>query len=275
MIAGYGLNAGYHWDGEYLCWSVKELARIDMHEHAAKYPYSLRSPRRTRRVLLPDGGVVRFPLKEEYDRQARSIVGLFEPMGEKERKEKLKKDVLGHFLCPDEHSDLGLPDELNDPINTDEGPVVVGYPRPPPTEEASGSSSPTTYVVDPADMHAGAGYWWNTKGQRCRRDSVDRLYPVDKYGGRIVRRNAESSRPDHFPSRSWRQTFTPSDRLEWYKNMREQEKEVVTKAAAIVAMTAAKAIFATGSANGNIVEQAVPSIASSTVKAESPVYLKS
>ena len=39
-----------------------------------------------RRVVLPDVGVVRFPLKEEYDRQTRSISGLFEPMGEKERR---------------------------------------------------------------------------------------------------------------------------------------------------------------------------------------------
>ena len=52
VIAGYGLNAGYHWNGEYLCWSLKELARIDMHEHVAKYPYSLRSPHRTRRVFF-------------------------------------------------------------------------------------------------------------------------------------------------------------------------------------------------------------------------------
>ena len=41
VIAGYGLNAGYHWNGEYLCWSLKELARVDMHEHASKYPFSL------------------------------------------------------------------------------------------------------------------------------------------------------------------------------------------------------------------------------------------
>ena len=127
MIAGYGLNAGYHWNGECLCWSLKELARIDMHEHASKYPFSLRSPHRTRRVILPDGGVVRFPLKEEYDRQARSISGLFEPMGEKERIDKLKKDVLGHFECPDEHVDLGLPEEINDPIHRDES-KIVGIP---------------------------------------------------------------------------------------------------------------------------------------------------
>ena len=65
VIAGYGLSAGYHWNGEYLCWSLKELARIDMHEHASKYPISLlRSPHRTRRVILPDAAVFRFPLKE-------------------------------------------------------------------------------------------------------------------------------------------------------------------------------------------------------------------
>ena len=65
---------------------MKELARIDMHEHDSKYPFSLRSPHRTRRALLPDGGVVRFLLKEEHDRQTRSISGLFEPGGGKERR---------------------------------------------------------------------------------------------------------------------------------------------------------------------------------------------
>ena len=171
-----------------------------MHEHAFKYPFSLRSPHRTRRVILPDGGVVRFPSKEEYDRQTRSISGLFEPMGEKERQDKLKKDVLGHFECPDEHVDFGLLDELNDPIHEDEGSIVVGFSPPPPIELASGSSSPATCVVDPADMYGGFGHEWNEKGQRCLRDSVNRLYPVDKYGGRIVRRKQDSSRPEHIPS---------------------------------------------------------------------------
>ena len=128
-----------------------------MHEHACKYPFSLCSPHRTRRVILPDGGVVRFPLKEEYDHQTRSISGLFEPMGEKARQDKLKKDVPGHFECPDEHVDLGLPEEPNDPTHNDEGKIVVGFPPPPPVEQDSGSSSPATYVVDPADMYGGFG----------------------------------------------------------------------------------------------------------------------
>ena len=97
-------------------------------------------------------------------------------MGEKGRQDKLKKDVLGHVECPDEHVDPGLPEEFNDPIHKDESKIVVGFPPPPPMELASGSSSPTTYVVDPADMYGGLGYEWNEKGQRCRRDSVNMLY---------------------------------------------------------------------------------------------------
>ena len=276
VIAGYGLNAGCHWDGKYLCWSLKELARLDMHEHASKYPFSLRSPHRTRRALLPDGGVVRFPLKEEYDRQTRSISGLFEPMSEKEREDKLNKDVLGHFERPEEHVDLGLPEELNDPIPKDEGKIVVGFPPPPSTELASGSSSPATYVVDPADMHGGLGYEWNEKGQRCRRDSVDRLYPVDKYGGCIVRRRQGLSRPDYIPSDVWRKELKPLDRLEWHKTMKEREKKEASKMAAIVAMTAARSIFTENDSYDNRVEEIVPAstpTSSHTVRACNPVYL--
>ena len=115
-------------------------------------------------------------------------------------------------------------------------------------------------MVDPADMHGGVGYEWNEKGQRCRRDTVNRLYPVDKYGGRIVRRQKESSRPDHIPSKVWRQDFKAADRLAWYQDMREREKGEAAKMAAIVAMTAAKAIFTANSDVNDIVEQAVPSI---------------
>ena len=67
-----------------------------MHEHASKYPFSFRSPHRTRRVILPDG-VVRFPLKEEYDRQTRSISGLFEPMGEKGETGQIKEGCSWTF----------------------------------------------------------------------------------------------------------------------------------------------------------------------------------
>ena len=81
----------------------------------------------------------------------------------------------------------------------------MGFPPPPPAEQASGSSSSATYVVDPADMYGGYGYERNEKGQRCRRDSANRFYPVDKYGGRIVRRKQESSRPPIPPDVWWKE----------------------------------------------------------------------
>ena len=37
VLAGYGLNAGYHWDGECFCWSRTELARICMHEYVLNH----------------------------------------------------------------------------------------------------------------------------------------------------------------------------------------------------------------------------------------------
>ena len=152
----------------------------------------------------------------------------------------------------------------------------MGFPPPPPTELVCGSSSPATYVVDPADMHAGLGYEWNEKGQRCRRDSANKLYPVDKYGGRIVRRKQGSSRPDHIPSDVWWKDFRPSDRLEWHRTMKEREKEEVPKMAAIVAMTAARSIFAANESNDNGVEEIVhtsESTSSHAVRAHKPVYL--
>ena len=197
-------------------------------------------------------------------------------MGEKERHDKLKKDVLGHCECPDEHVDLGLPEELNDPIHKDEGKIVVGFSPPPPVEQASGSSSPATYVVDPADMYGGFGYERNEKGQRCCRDSVNKLYPVDKCGGHIVRRKQDSSRPEHIPSDVWWKDFTPSDRLELHKAMKVREKEEAPKMAAIVAMTAAKSVLDVNESSNDNVEEIVPAseiISSPAVRACNLVYL--
>ena len=43
VIAGYNLSPGYVWDGEYLCWSLKELANISM---MAKAPTGTSEPAR-------------------------------------------------------------------------------------------------------------------------------------------------------------------------------------------------------------------------------------
>ena len=38
VIAGYNMSHGYVWDGEYLCWSLRELAGISMMAKASKHP---------------------------------------------------------------------------------------------------------------------------------------------------------------------------------------------------------------------------------------------
>ena len=131
-------------------------------------------------------------------------------------------------------------------------------------------------MVDPADMHGGLGYEWNEKGQRCRRDSANRLYPVDKYGGCIVRRKQDSPRPDHIPSDVWWTELKPLDRLEWHKTMKEREKGEASKTAAIVAMTAARSIITANESNDNRVEEIVPASSSTpshTVRARNRVCL--
>ena len=97
VLAGYGLNSGYRWNGEYLCWSLRAPACIEMHEHAPNFPFSLSSPHRTRRALLPRSGEPHFPLKEKYDKQTRSMEGLFDAECDKEQKKAQSMDIVGIF----------------------------------------------------------------------------------------------------------------------------------------------------------------------------------
>ena len=78
VIAGYNMSPGYIWDGEYLCWSLKELADIDMMAKASKHPPGFQSPHVTKKIRLPSGNTCHFPLKEKYDGQFRTIDGIGE-----------------------------------------------------------------------------------------------------------------------------------------------------------------------------------------------------
>ena len=55
VIAGYNMSPGYVWDGEYLCWSLKELADINMMAKASKHPPGLQNPHVTMKIPLPTG----------------------------------------------------------------------------------------------------------------------------------------------------------------------------------------------------------------------------
>ena len=78
VIAGYNMSPGHAWDGDYLCWSLKEPANIDVMAKASKHPPGLQSPHVTKKIRLPSGNSCYFPLKEKYDRQFRTIGGLDE-----------------------------------------------------------------------------------------------------------------------------------------------------------------------------------------------------
>ena len=59
VIAGYNMSPGYTWGGEYLCWSLKELANINMMAKASKHPPGLQNPHVTKFAFLP-GTLVTF-----------------------------------------------------------------------------------------------------------------------------------------------------------------------------------------------------------------------
>ena len=106
VIAGYNMSPGYMWDGEYLCWSLKELADINMMAKASKHPPGLQGLHVTKKIRLPTGNVCHFPLKEKYDRQCRTIDGIGELQTVVQNEESVEK----HLVCPDEHVDKEVPD---------------------------------------------------------------------------------------------------------------------------------------------------------------------
>eukprot|EP00972_Heterocapsa_arctica_P074494 10994567-Heterocapsa_arctica.AAC.1 len=64
------------------------------------------------------------------------------------------------------------------------------------------------------DMFDGIGIELNAKGQRCRRDKVGKLYPIDAYSTKIVK--GESSHPREVPPDLWWRTFTSKDCVKWH-----------------------------------------------------------
>eukprot|EP00972_Heterocapsa_arctica_P037683 5545852-Heterocapsa_arctica.AAC.1 len=61
-------------------------------------------------------------------------------------------------------------------------------------------------------MFGGLGIELNRKGQRCRRNTAGKLYPIDEYGTKIVK--GEYSRPRDVTPELWWRTSTPKDRAE-------------------------------------------------------------
>ena len=204
VIAGYNMSPGYVWDGGYLCWSLKELANIGMMAKASKHPPGFQSPHVTKKIRFPSGNSCRFPLKEKYDRQFRSIGGLDEIQTVRQR----DNNVVSHLVCPEEHVDLDIPDTTKPHPTVDES-------------SSSGITPPQPGVLNRMDVHLGVGYEFNAEGHLCRRDVIKRFYKVDEYGKRIA--NRTTTCPPHLDGGTWRNTFTPKDRITWYLDMKARE----------------------------------------------------
>eukprot|EP00972_Heterocapsa_arctica_P091243 13463026-Heterocapsa_arctica.AAC.1 len=87
------MKPGYNWDGEYLVWSLRELTLVDLNNDSKTYPVSVRTPHRTKRMVLPPGPIT-FPLKEAWNKANLTLEG--------KRASELEPqlDVLGIFGCP-------------------------------------------------------------------------------------------------------------------------------------------------------------------------------
>eukprot|EP00972_Heterocapsa_arctica_P040834 6017163-Heterocapsa_arctica.AAC.1 len=58
----------------------------------------------------------------------------------------------------------------------------------------------------------------NKKGQRCRRDTAGKLYPIYKHGQKI--RKGDTSRPDEVSSHVWWDVYTFNDRAKWWQEFK-------------------------------------------------------
>ena len=193
VIAGYNMSPGYVWDGGYLCWSLKELANIDMMAKASKHPPGLQSPHVTKKIRLPSGNICHFPFKEKYDRQFRTIDGIDEIQAAVQS----DNNVVQHLVYSGEHADLDIPDTTK--------PVPIA------AESSSSTTTPPQQgVLNRLDVHLGIGYEFDSGGHLCRRDVINRLYRVDEYGQRIASRTTNCSR--HLDSDTWWETFILKDR---------------------------------------------------------------
>ena len=209
VIADYNMSPGYALDGEHSCWSLKELAGINMMAKASKHPPGLQSPHVTKKVRLPSGNNCHFPRKEKYDRQFRSIEGA----GEIQTAKQKDNNVVSHSVCPEEHVDVDIPDTTK--------PVPI----------AGGSSSsritpPQPGVLNRMAVQLGGGYGFNAEGHLCRRDVINRAFKVDGYGKRITNRTITC--PPVLESQTWWETCIPNDRSQWYVDMKARGLDETT-----------------------------------------------
>ena len=208
IIAGYRMKPGYKWGGEYLVWSLRELTEIDFNREASGFPKGIRNPHVASVIRLPHGDEIRFPLKAEYDRTNFTIEGL---------KGKIAKENGTDILEAVDVPENGGEDEAE----TSAKSLVDS------TAVENGSE-----VGDKKVTRDRFGDILNEYGEKCKYDSLGRLYRVDDFGGRMMK---NSSRPPHIPTEMWKK-LSDRDR----KALAEEERKKVKGPTAPIDIEAAE-----------------------------------
>ena len=192
---------------------------LNTHQKAEKYPARLRSPHITGKVVLPEWGIIRFPLKQEYERQRHTLEGLRAADDGDDDNE----NILEHLSLPDDRDEQKSHIEGATEAEDPQEDIIARALRdddPPGKSSSSGPSAKRPVPMVPLseevadvsdDIHMGMGYEYNDAGHRCRRDSIGRLYPVDLVGNRISKR--VTSKPGHISSHVWLHLFKEEDRI--------------------------------------------------------------
>jgi hypothetical protein len=171
VFAGYRMKPGYDWDGEYYCWSFSEMITVNLQNDKKEYSPSVRTPHRTKRVVLPPGPIV-FPLKASWDEANLTLAGKRAAWCEPEEAEAEEPGVPRGMLPADASS-----------VAQDVG---GGAPRGTPLGPVPPDAAELKLREDADDLHGGLGIEKNKDGVRCRRDTAGKLYPIDKIWKKFI-----------------------------------------------------------------------------------------
>ena len=75
IFAGYHLECGYIWRGDYLIWALDDFLDVDVHRNAVIKKEQLQKPHRVRNMVQHFNNV-EFLLKDAYERRNNTLDGI-------------------------------------------------------------------------------------------------------------------------------------------------------------------------------------------------------
>ena len=98
IFAGYVLDPGYKWSGQYKVWALEDFEKYDLSKKSKCLTTSMQSPHIVKALQPATEGLV-FPLKQEYDRANLTLEGVSQSAS----KELQLGEMPGDFN-PEDHS---------------------------------------------------------------------------------------------------------------------------------------------------------------------------